>query len=136
MSKQALSRPSKAVTQRNALIFAALGDETRLQLLVKLGTGVPLSIKQLTMDLPVTRQAVTKHLRVLEIAKLVTQETHGRERRFIARQAGIDEAQEALKVIAQQWDDALTRLKNFLDEPEQAEKVSDTFSSVRRENCT
>lgn len=116
MSKQILKRPSKGYMQTRALIFAALGDETRLQLLVKLGTGVPQSIKQLTLDLPVSRQAVTKHLRILETAKLVTQETHGRERRFIARQSGIEEAQEALKVIAQQWDDALVRLKNFLEE--------------------
>ncbi len=91
MSKQALKRPSKAFMQRNAAIFAALGDETRLQLLIKLSTGVPQSIKQLSIDLPVSRQAVTKHLRVLEEADLVTQEPHGRERRFVARQAGIDE---------------------------------------------
>ncbi len=97
-------------------MFAALGDETRLQLLVKLGTGVPQSIKQLTMDLPVTRQAVTRHLRVLETAKFVTQETYGRERRFVACQEGLDEAQDALKNIAQQWGDALQRLKQFLEE--------------------
>ncbi len=116
MSKQTLKRPSKTATRRNAKMFAALGDETRLQLLVKLGTREPQSIKQLTMDLPVTRQAVTRHLRVLEAAKFVTQETHGRERRFVARQAGLDEAHHALKVVAQQWDDALQRLKQFIED--------------------
>ncbi len=98
-----------------AAIFAALGDETRLRLLIKLSTGVPQSIKQLSIDLPVTRQAVTKHLRVLEGADLVTQESHGRERHFVARQAGIDEARAALQVIAKQWDDALGRLKNLIE---------------------
>lgn len=116
MSKQTLKRPSKSVVKRNASIFAALGDETRLTLLIKLGTGEPQSIKQLTIDLPVTRQAVTKHLRVLESAKLVSQEAHGRERRFVAQQSGIERAQAALLLIAQQWDDALVRLKAFVEE--------------------
>jgi DNA-binding transcriptional ArsR family regulator len=101
--------------RRSATLFAALGDETRIQLLVMLGTGVPQSIKQLAMDLPVTRQAVTKHLRVLEKANFVTQETHGRERRFCARVAAIEEAKSSLSLIAQQWDDALLRLKNFAE---------------------
>lgn len=96
-------------------MFAALGDETRLELLVKLGTGVPQSIKELTLHFPVTRQAVTKHLRVLEDANLVTQHVHGRERRFAVSKAGLDEARAALNVIAQQWDDALIRLKQFIE---------------------
>ncbi len=98
------------------MIFSALGDETRLHLLLKLGTGTPQSIKQLTMTLAVTRQAVTKHLRVLEGANFVTQETRGRERRFVARRAAIDEAQAALGAIADQWEDALLRLKQFVEE--------------------
>lgn len=116
MSKQTPDRPGQSDTHRQAVVFAALGDETRLQLLTRLGTGGPQSIKQLTLGLPVTRQAVTKHLRVLENAHLVTQKAHGRERRFIVRQAAIAEAQAALKVIGQQWDDALVRLKNFVEE--------------------
>ena len=111
MSKQILNK-----SNRGAKLFAALGDETRLQLLVKLGTGTPQSITQLTLDLPLTRQAVTKHLRVLEQAQLVSQEIHGRERRYTARASGIEEAQTALAVIAQQWDDALLRLKNFVED--------------------
>ena len=116
MSKQTLKCPSKSIVRRNASIFAALGDETRLRLLIKLGTGEPQSIKQLTIDLPVTRQAVTKHLRVLESAKLVSQTAHGRERRFVAQQSGIEQAHAALRMIAQQWDDALARLKAFAEE--------------------
>lgn len=115
MSKQILKGQSKAVMRRNAMMFAALGDETRLQLLAKLNTGVPQSIKELTMDLPITRQAVTKHLRVLESAKFVEQEARGRERRFIARRIRIEEAQEALLAIEQQWEAALGRLKQFLE---------------------
>ena len=97
----------KAVLRRDANLFAALGDETRLQLLVKLGAGAPQSIRQLSKELPVTRQAVTKRLRVLEGVKFVTQEIHGRERRFTVNHTRIEDAQAALKVISQQWDDAL-----------------------------
>ena len=116
MSKPILERAAKLDRRRSATLFAALGDETRLRLLAKLGTGVPQSITQLTSGLPVTRQAVTKHLRVLENAKFVTQQTHGRERRYVARSAAIDEAQTALNVIARQWDDAIARLKNFVED--------------------
>ncbi len=116
MSKQNLKRPSQAVTRHHARMFAALGDETRLQLLVKLGTGEPQSIKQLTEGMPVTRQAVTRHLRVLEAAKFVTQEARGRERHFVARPAGLDEAQQALRAVAQQWQAALQRLKQFIED--------------------
>ncbi len=116
MSKKTHQRPSRADLHRHASTFAALGDDTRLRLLTKLSTGTPQSIKQLSMGLPVTRQAVTKHLRILESANFVSQETHGRERRFIAVPRGIDEAQAALHVIAQQWDDALQRLRSFVEE--------------------
>lgn len=116
MSKQTHERLCTASARRNATLFAALGDETRLQLLLRLRTGESQSIKQLTLGLPITRQAVTKHLRVLENANFVMQKSHGRERRFIARQAAIDEAQAALESIGQQWDEALIRLKNFIEE--------------------
>lgn len=121
MSKQILKRSAttnssrRTDTKRSARLFAALGDETRLQLLSRLGAGAPQSIKQLTVDLPITRQAVTKHLRILEEADFVTQQSRGRERLFAARRAGLDEAQAALKVIAQQWGDALQRLRNFVE---------------------
>ncbi len=96
-------------------MFAALGDETRLRLLVKLGTGEAKSITQLALDLPVTRQAVTKHLRVLERASLVTQQIQGRERRFLACHQGITEAHAALDSISKQWDDVLHRLKYHIE---------------------
>ena len=55
MSKPILERAAKLDRRRSATLFAALGDETRLRLLAKLGTGVPQSITQLTSGLPVTR---------------------------------------------------------------------------------
>ncbi len=108
-------RSGKDVLRRKAQLFIALGDETRLQLLFKLKTGHSQSIKQLAEGLPVTRQAVTKHLRVLEEASFVTQEARGRERHFAACPAGIEAVRSALDLIAQQWDDALQRLKSFAE---------------------
>lgn len=116
MSKQTLSRKEQVSTKRNATVFAALGDATRLQLLSRLGSSGPQSIKQLATELPVTRQAVTKHLRVLENANFVVQSIHGRERRFTVRKQGITEAQAALQAIEQQWGDALARLKQFVED--------------------
>ncbi len=116
MSNRIHKGSRKLPTRENALLFSALGDETRLQLLAKLDSNTPQSIKQLTFGLSVTRQAVTKHLRILEKAKLVTQQVYGRERQFVGRKAAIEEAQAALNTIAKQWDDALIRLKNFVEQ--------------------
>lgn len=62
-----------------------------------------------------TRQAVTKHFRILEDAEFVTQEIRGREHLFTARLSGIEAAQWALRDISQLWDDALNRLKNLVE---------------------
>src|SRR5258705_7923524 len=66
----------------HAPLFAALGDRTRLALLARLSGGSPLSISRLSEGSPVTRQAITKHLRVLQSAGLVRGERSGRERLF------------------------------------------------------
>lgn len=103
MSNRTATKHSRPLEpRRSAAVFAALGDETRLRLLTRLASGKAQSITQLAADLPVTRQAVTKHLRVLERAHLVTAEPNGRERRFAVRTAGIDEAQAALQSISKQ----------------------------------
>lgn len=115
MSKQAIEKSIRKRAQLNATMFAALGDETRLQILALLGAGQPQSISELTVKFPLTRQAVTKHLRVLEAASFVEQSVCGRERRFVARRARINDAQQALQTIAQHWDDALSRLKSFVE---------------------
>ena len=115
MSNRTPSRNLAVGRRRGAIVFAALGDATRLRLLERLGARDSLSITQLTIDLPVTRQAVTKHLRVLERAKLVTEEHCGRERKFRVAPAAIGEAQATLQAISQQWDNALGRLKSHVE---------------------
>ncbi len=98
-----------------APLFAALGDETRLALVAKLSEGTPRSIAELSSGASVTRQAITKHLRVLEGAGLVHGVRQGRETQFELVTAPLTEAQDALRGISEQWDDALARLKAFVE---------------------
>ncbi|HPF45643.1 MAG: helix-turn-helix transcriptional regulator [Alphaproteobacteria bacterium] len=102
--------------QKSALIFAALGDPTRLQLVEKLGDGRPKSINTLSSDFKLTRQAITKHLHVLEEVGIVRSERLGRENRFTMKDGAIKTARDYLDQIGKQWDDALTRLKLHVEE--------------------
>jgi DNA-binding transcriptional ArsR family regulator len=107
---------SEAPLQRSAPIFAALGDATRLRLVSRLCGGGPLSITQLTEGSDVTRQAVTKHLRVLATAGLVRDSRHGRERRWELRTRQLEEARRVLDLISARWDQALERLRVMVEE--------------------
>ena len=99
----------------HAPIFAALGDETRLALVTRLAKGEPCSISQLTQGSRLTRQAITKHLHVLEIAGMVRHVRAGRERRYAFNPEPVVGVQEYLTEIAGQWDKALARLKAFVE---------------------
>jgi len=96
-----------------ASVFAALGDPVRLELLARMGDGG--SITTLAAGLPITRQAVTRHLRVLERAELIEARRSGREMRFVARPARIAEAKSWLDDVARQWDGTLGRLKAHVE---------------------
>jgi len=98
-----------------APLFAALGDETRLRLVVQLGGGAPRSIAQLTHGTRLTRQAITKHLRVLEGAGMVRGVRAGREMHYRLTPEPIDEARRYLDAVSAQWDHALARLKAFVE---------------------
>jgi DNA-binding transcriptional ArsR family regulator len=109
-------RPSGAATLKTrASVFAALGDTTRLSVLGRLATGEPQSIARLTAGTRLTRQAVTKHLRVLEGAGVVRSMRAGRESRFTLEPRPIDDARAYLDLVSRQWDDALARLKAFVE---------------------
>ena len=98
-----------------AILFAALGDATRLALVEKLSAGGDQSISHLGEGLPMSRQAVRKHLAVLEGAGFVSSTAHGREQLFALRRERIDQARTCLDGIARQWDSMLLRLKNELE---------------------
>jgi DNA-binding transcriptional ArsR family regulator len=107
-----------ASAAQTAPVFAALGDETRLALVARLGAARPLSIVQLTAGTAVTRQAITKHLHVLAHAGLVRDARRGRERIWQLEADRLDEARRFLDAISRRWDAALDRLRTFVeDEP-------------------
>ena len=99
----------------SAPVFAALGDETRLRLVSRLCEGGPTSIAKLTQGSDVTRQAIAKHLRVLEDAGLVRSAREGRESVWELEPRKLQQARAHLDAISSQWDDALERLKAFVE---------------------
>jgi DNA-binding transcriptional ArsR family regulator len=96
-------------------LFAALGDETRLRLVSRLSSG-PSSIAGLTEGEKMTRQAITKHLRVLEGAGLVKTTKRGRENVIELTPQRLDDARHYLDLIERQWESALGRLKKFVED--------------------
>jgi DNA-binding transcriptional ArsR family regulator len=109
-SRQAIKRQSQAP------VFAALGDETRLLLVAKLCDRQRYSISQLTHGSELTRQAVTKHLRVLENAGIVHSVRAGRESRFELDPEPIRGVRDYLDLVSEQWEQALSRLKSFVED--------------------
>jgi DNA-binding transcriptional ArsR family regulator len=99
----------------SALVFAALGDETRLRLISRLCDDGPMSIARLTSGFPMTRQGITKHLRVMEDAGLVRSIRQGRESVWKLEQKRLAEAHRYLQLISKGWDDTLARLKSFVE---------------------
>lgn len=99
-------------------VFAALGDLTRMQIVGRLAHGQPLSIASLTSGTGVTRQAVTKHLHVLDEVGLVRSSWQGRERLWELDAARLDAARRSLDAIAAQWSTALGRLQAFVEREE------------------
>lgn len=107
--------PAARDLSASAPVFAALGDELRLRLVARLCNEGPLSITRLTEGAHVTRQAVTKHLHVLEDAGLVHGTRDGRENVWTLEPRRLEQARRHLDLISKQWDDALDRLKAFVE---------------------
>jgi|SRR5271170_7783689 len=106
--------PTKRRT--HASVFAALGDQTRLALVSKLaGAQRPYSISQLTKGSRLSRQAISKHLRVLETAGMVQSVKTGRENLFEFDPRPIAGIKEYLDFVSEQWDQALSRLKSLVE---------------------
>ena len=98
-----------------APLFAALGDETRLALVAKLCRGQPRSIAQLTEGSRLSRQAITKHLRVLESAGVVHSVRSGRESLFEFDPKPMKEIKKYIDLVSEKWDQTLSRLKSFVE---------------------
>jgi DNA-binding transcriptional ArsR family regulator len=111
-----LHSPGWREVSRAAPVFAALGDETRLALVARLSSEGPLSITKLSAGSAVTRQAITKHLDVLATAGLVSDLRRGRERIWELELEQLEAAQTYLEHVSKRWDEALDRLKHFVEE--------------------
>jgi DNA-binding transcriptional ArsR family regulator len=118
-SPSLLGSPGSAEPPRlegHAPVFAALGDATRLRLVARLCRDGPLSITRLTASSDVTRQAISKHLRVMAEAGLVRGTRHGRESVWQLEPGRLEEARRYLELISEGWDAALGRLRKFVEE--------------------
>ncbi|HEV7765582.1 MAG TPA: metalloregulator ArsR/SmtB family transcription factor [Thermoanaerobaculia bacterium] len=109
-------RRAKNWSASAALLFAALGDQTRLELLQRLSDAGPASISILAETFSMTRQGVTKHLNVLAEAGVIEGRRAGREHLWALNPERLAEGLAWLEVIGRGWDDALARLKRHLEE--------------------
>ena len=111
-----MPRDAAARALRDAApVFAALGDLTRLRIVARLCDRGPQSIAKLTQTADVTRQAVSKHLRVLEDAGVVRGSRDGRESVWEIDPDGLDPARRSLEVISARWDAAIDRLRAMVE---------------------
>ncbi len=106
---------SKDRARDAAPVFAALGHPTRLALVTRLCVEGPQSIAQLTDETKLTRQAITKHLDALDEAGLARSEREGRERIWQIVPQRLVGASVYLEQISKQWDDAIERLRAFVE---------------------
>jgi DNA-binding transcriptional ArsR family regulator len=98
-------------------VFAALADPTRRAILATLASGGPATATDLAARLPITRQAIAKHLALLSGAGLVTAQQGERRRvRYHLRTAPMQVAQQFLAALARDWDGPLGALKDHLDQ--------------------
>jgi DNA-binding transcriptional ArsR family regulator len=109
-------RSGIAAPRRASLVFAALGDQTRLTLVARLSGGQAHSISELTQGSRLTRQAMTKHLRVLERAGIVHAARSGRESRFAFDPGSLEPVKKYIDLLSEQWDESLSRLKSFVED--------------------
>ncbi len=110
------SARARAEPKGSAPLFSALGDKTRLRLVSRLCDDGPMSITRLTAGSHVTRQAISKHLRVMKQAGLVRSKRHGRESVWQLDQRRLEDARHYLDLISKQWDAALGRLREFVED--------------------
>lgn len=102
--------------ERVAPLFAALSDSTRLQLVSQLSSEGPQSISDLAKETPISRQAVTKHLKELEKSGLAKSRRDGRERIFELQPHKLGIIHRHLNQISEQWDKTLARLLAYVED--------------------
>jgi DNA-binding transcriptional ArsR family regulator len=125
------SSGARAEPKGSAPLFAALGDKTRLRLVSRLCDDGPMSIARLTAGSNVTRQAITKHLRVMEDAGLVRSTRHGRESIWQLERRRLEHASHYLRLISEQWDHALGRLRELVEDSQEKRRAHRSHRKAR-----
>lgn len=95
-------------------LFSALADPTRRAVFERLTAGGPASASRLAEEMPVSRQAIAKHLATLDEAGLVERQTAGREVRYAARPDGLDDMTQWVKRVGSRWEERLDALRRSL----------------------
>jgi DNA-binding transcriptional ArsR family regulator len=111
--------PSDTGGRPNAAVFSALADPTRRLLVQWLSEAGPATATELARRLPITRQAVAKHLGALEGAGLVVPARHGRDVRYRLRPEPLAKATEWMAALAAGWDERLHALGRVVTTPRQ-----------------
>jgi DNA-binding transcriptional ArsR family regulator len=107
---------TSAAAVAKAQVFDALGDPNRLRIVTRLCDGGPCSTSQFARVIPVSRQAATKHLLLLEAVGLVSSERQGRERIWRIEPEPLTDASDYLAALSMRWDEAIDRLRAFVEE--------------------
>lgn len=97
-------------------VFAALADPTRLEVLNRLASSGPSTATELSATMPVSRQAVSKHLAALDAAGLVSREQSGREVRYSFDPGPLGEVVKWARDVGDTWDRRLERLERKVDQ--------------------
>jgi DNA-binding transcriptional ArsR family regulator len=109
-------RPSTRSEAAAVAVFTALADPTRRQILDALARHGPATVSELATQLPISRQAVAKHLtQLVDAGLLLVEEPDGRRIRYRAQPAPIRAALAWLSAMANRWDDRLDALRTHLD---------------------
>lgn len=106
------------MTQAAQTVFLAMADPTRRWVIERLSQVDSDTASNLAEELPISRQAVTKHFTILGDAGLVTSRQVGRERRYFLNPEPLLEANDWIEEISKQWDRRLLKLKEYLSEDE------------------
>jgi DNA-binding transcriptional ArsR family regulator len=118
---------------KKQLVFVALADPTRRYVIEKLSNGGTVTATELAEELPISRQGISKHLKILEEANLVTARQKGRERLYTLSPQPLSEATGWVAAVNQRWANRLRALHDYLAADEAAAREAQTEKDSERE---
>jgi DNA-binding transcriptional ArsR family regulator len=118
---------------KKQLVFVALADPTRRYVIEKLSNGGTVTATELAEELPISRQGISKHLKILEEANLVTARQKGRERLYTLSPQPLSEATGWVAAVNQRWANRLRALHDYLVADEAAAREAQTEKDSERE---